>query len=109
MLAALAIAFTFMGMASEAEIRPEIVELKEFSVAGIEARTSNAKEMIGGGAIPKQWDRFFKEGILQKIPHKVEPYIFVVYTDYAGDRNGEYTYLIGAKVSDGSAAPLAWW
>jgi predicted transcriptional regulator YdeE len=28
-----------------------------------------------------------------------------VYTDYASDRNGEYTFFIGAKVSDASAIP----
>ena len=84
---------------------PKIVEHKEFSIIGIEARTNNAKEATGNGIIPKQWDKFFKEGILQKIPSKVDPTIFVVYTDYASDRNGDYTYVIGARVSDVSTVP----
>jgi predicted transcriptional regulator YdeE len=76
-----------------------IIQGKEFLVVGIEARTNNAKESTGDGIIPKQWSKFFAEGILSKIPNKVDPTIFAVYTDYASDRNGDYTFLIGAKVS----------
>ena len=79
---------------------PKIVEEKEFSLIGIAARTNNAKEMTDGGVIPAQWNRFFAEGILAKIPNKVDTNIYAVYTDYASDRNGDYTYFIGAKVSD---------
>jgi len=40
------------------------------------------------------------------------PFIWVLalaalYTDYASDRNGDYTFFIGAKVSDTSAIPAA--
>jgi predicted transcriptional regulator YdeE len=78
---------------------PRIIQEKEFSVVGIEARTNNAKESTGDGIIPKQWGKFFAEGILSKIPNKVDPTIYAVYTDYASDRNGDYTFLIGAKIS----------
>jgi predicted transcriptional regulator YdeE len=84
---------------------PKIVEGKEFSVLGIEARTNNAKEMTNDGVIPRQWGRFFAEGILAKIPDKVDSTIYAVYTDYASDRRGDYTVFIGAKVSDTSAIP----
>jgi predicted transcriptional regulator YdeE len=82
-----------------------IVEVKEFSVIGIEARTNNAKEMTNDGVIPKQWGKFFAEGILSKIPNKLDPSIYAVYTDYASDRNGDYTFFIGAKVSETSTIP----
>jgi predicted transcriptional regulator YdeE len=52
-------------------MEPRVVQESEFSVIGIQVRTSNAKEMTGEGAIPKQWGRFFKEGIADKIPNKV--------------------------------------
>jgi predicted transcriptional regulator YdeE len=104
-LTSLTIVLTFMTIAAGDTGGPKIVDQKEFSIIGIEARTNNAKEMNGDGVIPKQWDNFFKEGILQKIPNKTDPNIFVVYTDYASDRNGDYTYVIGAKVSDVSAVP----
>lgn len=84
---------------------PRIVQGKEFSVIGIEARTNNAKEMTNGGIIPKQWSKFFADGILARIPDKADPTIYAVYTDYAGDRNADYTLFIGAKVSETSAIP----
>jgi predicted transcriptional regulator YdeE len=84
---------------------PKIFEQKEFSLIGIEARTNNAKEMANDGVIPRQWAKFFADGILAKIPNKSDPTIYAVYTDYASDRNGEYTFFIGAKVSQTSAIP----
>jgi predicted transcriptional regulator YdeE len=84
---------------------PKIVEQKEFSLIGIEARTNNAKEMTNDGVIPRQWARFFADGILAKIPNKAHPTIYAVYTDYASDRNGEYTFFIGAKVTETAEIP----
>jgi len=88
-----------------AGVEPRIVEQQEFSVIGIQARTSNAREVTGGGAIPKQWDRFVKEGIADKIPNKADSTIYAVYTDYASDHNGEYDFIIGMKVSSVSDVP----
>ena len=89
----------------EAAMEPRVVEQPEFSVIGIQVRTSNAKEVTGGGAIPKQWQRFFKEGIADKIPNKVDSTIYAVYTNYASDYNGEYDFIIGMKVSSVSDVP----
>ena len=88
-----------------AAVEPRIVEQPEFSVIGIQVRTSNAKEVTGEGAIPKQWDKFFKEGIADKIPNKVDSTIYAVYTNYASDHNGEYDFIIGMKVSSVSDVP----
>ena len=88
-----------------AAMEPGVVKLQEFSVIGIQARTGNADEMTGDGAIPKQWTRFFKEGIADKIPNKVDSTIYAVYTGYASDRNGEYDFIIGMKVSSVSDVP----
>jgi predicted transcriptional regulator YdeE len=104
-LAGLTIVLTLMSIATGDTMGPRIVDQKEFSIIGIEARTNNVKEMTGDGVIPKQWEKFIKEGILQKISNKADPTIFVVYTDYASNRNGDYTYVIGAKVSDVSTVP----
>ena len=86
-------------------MEPRVVEQPEFSVIGIQVRTSNAKEVTGGGAIPKQWERFFKEGISDKIPHKVDSTVYAVYTNYASDYNGEYDFIIAMKVSRVSDIP----
>src|ERR1700685_2079239 len=75
-----AIVLAAVGVTLGGTMGPKIVEEKEFSVIGIEARTNNAKEMSPNGVIPKQWGRFFKEGILEKIPNKVDPTIYAVYT-----------------------------
>jgi predicted transcriptional regulator YdeE len=85
--------------------QPRIVEQPGFSVIGIQLRTGNAKEVTGGGAIPQQWDKFFKEGIADKIPNKVDSTIYAVYTNYASDHNGEYDFIIGMKVSSVSDVP----
>jgi predicted transcriptional regulator YdeE len=84
---------------------PKILEVKEFSIIGIQARTNNAKEMTDSGVIPKQWDKFFAEGVLARIPNKVNPTVYALYTDYAGDRKGDYSFFIGAEVSDTAAIP----
>jgi predicted transcriptional regulator YdeE len=89
----------------EAAMEPRVVEQPESSVIGIQVRTSNAKEVTGGGAIPKQWERFFKEGIANKIPNKVDSTVYAVYTNYASDYNGEYDFIIAMKVSRVSDIP----
>jgi predicted transcriptional regulator YdeE len=85
--------------------KPRPVEQSSFDVIGIETRTNNAKEASGNGEIPKQWQRLFAEGILNQIPDKTDQAITVVYTNYASDWNGDYTYILGAKVKTGTKAP----
>ena len=84
---------------------PKRVHQEQFSVIGIEVRTTNAKEMSGEGVIGKQWQKFFQEQVLQKIPHKADQGIYAVYTDYTSDRNGEFSFVIGARVNDRSTVP----
>jgi predicted transcriptional regulator YdeE len=80
-------------------------DVTSFTVIGIAARTTNSRESGSNGVIPQQWQKFFQEGILDKIPEKIGPNIYAVYTDYASDHNGEYTFLIGATVKQGTAPP----
>jgi predicted transcriptional regulator YdeE len=75
------------------------------TVIGIAVRTDNAKESTANGIIPKQWQKFFSEGIAARIPNATSPSFYGVYSDYASDHNGEYTYVIGQAVKDGTAAP----
>ena len=89
------------GQSSE----PKTVQQEEFTVAGISARTTNAKEMTSEGVIGPSWGRLFQEGILEKIPNKADSRIVAVYTDYASDHNGEYTYLLGARVTSDTNVP----
>ncbi len=75
----------------------EFITNEQFTVVGISARTSNRAEMAGG-IIGKQWQRFMSEGLLQQIPNRVDENMISLYTDYESDVNGEYTFVIGAKV-----------
>lgn len=79
--------------------------VREFTVIGIAARTDNAKESTANGIIPKQWQRFFSEGVAAKIPVASGTNFYAVYSDYASDHRGEYTYVVGQAVKDGTTAP----
>ena len=81
------------------------VHQDEFSIVGIEARTSGEQEMYGDGQIAGLWQKFNQEHILEKIPNKVDKNVYAVYTDYSRDRMGAYTVVIGAKVKDKTPAP----
>jgi predicted transcriptional regulator YdeE len=89
----------------ETPVNPRLVQQSGFTVIGIAVRTSNAKEMTADGVIGKQWARFLQEGVLAAIPNKTDKDTVAVYTDYASDKNGEYTYLLGARVSSGRDVP----
>jgi predicted transcriptional regulator YdeE len=80
-------------------------ELAEFYVVGIAERTSNEREMSGQGVIGKQWERLFGERLLNQISSRADANIYAVYTDYRVDNGIEYTYVLGAKVSDVSKIP----
>jgi predicted transcriptional regulator YdeE len=91
--------------AREQQAAMHVTQIASFTIVGIEARTTNAKEALGDGIIGKQWQKFFAEGIPQKIPHRTDQSFYAVYSDYAGDHNGEYSFLIGAKVKEGTEPP----
>ena len=86
-------------------MRPKPTEQPAFEVIGIEARTNNSMESGADGAIPKQWQRLFTENVLPRIPDRLDQSIVAVYTNYASDWNGDYTYILGAKVKSGTKAP----
>lgn len=86
-------------------MHPKTVELKGFSVIGIRVRTNNAREATPNGLIGGQWQRFMQENLLAKIPGRVDSNVLVVYTNYASDKDGDYDYIIGAKVSPDAKAP----
>jgi predicted transcriptional regulator YdeE len=89
-----------------AAMNPKVMDRDGFMVIGIAARTNNAREMTADGVIGKQWGRISQEGLLGKIPNKADQNIVAVYTDYASDHNGEYTFLLGARVTSDSDVPV---
>ena len=89
----------------EAGMNPRVVQQEGFTVVGIAAPTNNAKEMTPEGVIGKQWARFLQEGLLEKIPNRADGNIVALITDYASDKDGDYTHLIGARVTNGDHVP----
>ncbi len=85
--------------------KPTAVDPASFDVIGISVRTTNAAEATSDGEIPKLWQRLFMEGILSAIPDRADDGIVAVYTNYASDQDGEYTYIVGSKVKAGTKAP----
>src|ERR1700685_3147804 len=81
------------------------LHVDSFSVIGIEARTNNAREASGDGAIGRMWGRLATEDLLNRIPHRVDAHIVAVYSDYESDKDGLYTYTLGAKVSSDHDIP----
>lgn len=90
---------------SGTSVHPTIVQLDSFDVMGIAARTNNAKEAGPDGVIPKLWQGVMQEHVLDHVPNKANASLYAVYTDYAGDANGDYTLVVGAKVENSGDSP----
>lgn len=73
---------------------------KSFYVIGISAHTSNAAELSGAGVIGTLWHQFFSRDLLSRIPNRIDSDIIAVYSDYVSDKDGQYSFLLGARVKD---------
>jgi len=102
---AFVVQMTFARSGKVERMNPKITKVQSFTVVGITARTSNAKEMTPAGVIGKLWGRLMQENLLEKIPNRADENTVAVYTDYTSDKNGEYTFILGAKVSRDSEIP----
>ena len=74
------------------------MHIKSFDIIGIAVRTTNENGQSGTD-ISALWNQFMSEGILEKIPNKVDYTIYSVYTLYEKDYTKPYTTILGAKVS----------
>src|SRR5271155_181874 len=104
-LAALAVLITTPRLHYAQEKTVKVEEQKSFSVIGVAVRTNNKQEAGGQGEIPKLWQRSMQQGTANKIPNRADQNLIVVNTDYESDQNGEYTYLIGARVTSTADVP----
>ena len=74
---------------------------KPLRIAGLAARTSNAREMDPGkAAIPGLWQRFMQE----QPKAGASAAVYSVYTEYESDVNGAYTVVIGRQADIGAIA-----
>lgn len=79
-------------------------KLDKFHIVGISVRTSNT-DGKSIGDIHNLWKRFFSEEIVLSINNKVSDDVYCLYTDYDSDFMGEYTTIIGCKVSSMNKVP----
>jgi len=80
------------------------VTIKEFTVIGISVRTTNENGQSAKD-IGELWNKFITEGILDKIPNKVDDTIYSIYTDYEKDHTKPYTTILGCKVKNTEVIP----
>ena len=74
----------------------EIVELKEKTIVGFTARTSNEDPQMGA-IIGGLWKQLYTPGNTEKIQNRVNAYAIGLYSDY--DKEG-YQVTAGFEVSD---------
>lgn len=70
-----------------------------FTVVGLWVRTENKTEAEGNGQIPALWQRAMQEGLLEAVPHRADQDTVAVYTNYASDEKGPYTFVLGVRVT----------
>ncbi|MFC1659819.1 GyrI-like domain-containing protein [Pseudomonadota bacterium] len=75
-------------------------QTKPIKIVGIKMRTDNNKAFE---EIPPHWQRFFSEGISDKILNKISKDIYGVYTDFENEgknNEGIYSFIVGMEVED---------
>lgn len=82
----------------------EKLDVASFQIIGIEVRTTNQNSQAIND-IGALWGKFMEQGILKKIPNKVNSTIYCLYTDYEGDHLLPYTTVIGCEVSSIDEVP----
>lgn len=80
------------------------MKIEAFQIIGISVRTSNAEGQALQD-ITALWQKFMDEGILDKIPNKINSDIYAIYTEYEGDHNLPYTTILGCKVNSVDDVP----
>jgi predicted transcriptional regulator YdeE len=73
--------------------------INEFYVIGIAVRTSNENGQSGID-IPKLWEAFIGENMIDQIPNKLNSTIYCMYTDYEKDHTRPYTTILGCRVEN---------
>lgn len=88
-------------------MQPKVVTKDEIKLIGLETRTTNQQEADPTVAkIPGLWQRFFGEGMAEKIPNQVSPGgLFGTYTNYESDHTGEYSLVVAAEVGNLDTVP----
>lgn len=76
-----------------------------FTVVGLSVRTNNAIEATSSGKIGQLWAQFLSGRLADTIPSRADNKVIAVYTDYASDEKGDYTYILGVRVTETGHVP----
>lgn len=79
----------------------EIVELEEKIVEGILVNTTNQNGKSIQD-IANMWQKFFQDGVYDRIENKLNGKTIGLYTDYEGDYTKPYNFVVGCEVSNQS-------
>lgn len=76
------------------------VTLNALTLIGLTVRTNNRNELRPASAkIASQVYYYWRGEVANRIKHRANPGVtYAVYTDYASDEHGDYTYFIGEVV-----------
>ena len=81
----------------------EIVNLKQKTLVGLSARTSN-DSLDMGNVIGGLWGNFYTGGIHEQIKNRVNEFAIGLYSDYTEDKKG-YCITVGNEVSNVKIIP----
>ncbi|CAD7945931.1 unnamed protein product [Amoebophrya sp. A120] len=83
---------------------PVVKQAHPLHLRGLQCRTRNADELAGKGQIGALVGKFYTEDIAnEKTTSRVNPgVVYCVYTDYASDETGDYTFFIGEEIAAAS-------
>jgi predicted transcriptional regulator YdeE len=81
------------------------ITLPALLITGIEVRTANRPGRAEVD-IQRIWERFLGERLQERIPDLAGPELIAVYHSYESDFRGEYTYLLGGRVTKADSTPL---
>jgi predicted transcriptional regulator YdeE len=80
------------------------IKLEAFTVIGISVKTTNENGQSAAD-IGALWQTFMTNGIMDKIPNKINHDIYSIYTEYEGDYTKPYTTVLGCKVAPDTSTP----
>lgn len=73
-------------------------KVESFKIIGIAVDTSNQNGQ-NAEDLGNLWGQFFADNLIEKIPNSNGNDILAIYTDYESDFRGNYTAILGLKVS----------
>lgn len=87
-----------MTILSACYLSAATIQKPAIQVIGITCRTSNAPDAAPID-IPRLWEQFYEDRILEEIPGKINSDIIALYCDYEGDFTKPYAVVIGTAVT----------